>query len=554
MAKRIRCTEYALLCILCLITVSFSSILAQKRVSFNTTVPTVTDSRYEIQIIVPGSFFHGVNGITFDSKDNLYAGSVGGQSIYQVYTNTGEVKEFIGPPLGMADDLEFGPDGRIYYTSFLLGKLHRTSADGKVIALAEKLPGINSLAFNKEGRLFAAQVYMGDALYEIDLTGEKKTRKIIDKLGGLNGFDFGPDNKLYGPLVYKEAIGRIDVETGKIEIVAEGFNGIVAVNFDSKGTLYAVELTGRVLQIDLNSGEKKQIAQTKPGIDNLAFDSQDRLFISIAHKNGIYEIDKKTGEAQTVVEGKLAGASGVAVANGMDGDIVYLVDSYALKKVSQTGNLSTLKKGLICISISVSDQNLILTKWDFTGSGSVQVIDRKTNEIVKIFKGFRAPSHALMMDDGSLVVTEIASGNILRVSGADGINCTVLAEGLRAPVCLAKAGNDAAFVTEVIPGTVARINFKTGAKKIIASGLKNPEGVSMLPDGKLAVVETGKRRLVQIDPVSGAISPIAINLPVGFPAIPGLPDMSISGVAVSNSGTIYVTGDLENVLYKLVPK
>ena len=181
---------------------------------FNTTIPFVVDPRYEIQILVPGSHFHGIHGLTFDSQDNLYAGSVVGRATYYVNTNTGDVKEFIGPPKGMADDVEFGPDGRIYYTSFLAGKLRCKGADGKVTVLAEGLPGINSLAFNNEGRLFATQVFMGDALYEIDLSGQKKTRKIAEKLGGLNGFDFGPDNMLYGPLWFKGVIAKVDVETG----------------------------------------------------------------------------------------------------------------------------------------------------------------------------------------------------------------------------------------------------------------------------------------------------------------------------------------------------
>ena len=129
---------------------------------FKTTIPFVVDPQYEIQILVPGSHFHGIHGLTFDSQDNLYAGSVVGRAIYYVNTNTGDVKEFIGPPNGMADDVEFGPDGRIYYTSFLEGKLRCKGADGKVTVLAEGLPGINSLAFNNEGRLFATQVFMGD--------------------------------------------------------------------------------------------------------------------------------------------------------------------------------------------------------------------------------------------------------------------------------------------------------------------------------------------------------------------------------------------------------
>jgi outer membrane protein assembly factor BamB len=187
-------------------------------VSFKTTVPIVMDPAYRIQILVPGSYFHGIHGLTFDSQDNLYAGSVVGAAIYHVDTNTGEVEEFIGPPNGMADDLVFGPDGRIYYTSYLQGKLQSKGADGKITVLADNLMGINSLAFNKEGRLFATQVFLGDALYEIDLTGQKKTRKIAEKLGGLNGFEFGPDNMLYGPLWFKGVIAKVDVATGKVDV------------------------------------------------------------------------------------------------------------------------------------------------------------------------------------------------------------------------------------------------------------------------------------------------------------------------------------------------
>jgi DNA-binding beta-propeller fold protein YncE len=82
-----------------------------------------------------------------------------------------------------------------------------------------------------------------------------------------------------------------------------------------------------------------------------------------------------------------------------------------------------------------------------------------------------------------------------------------------------------------------------------------PEGIAVFPNGKLAVVETGTRQLLKIDPASGAMAPLVINLPVGFPSYPGgLPPYLITGVAISESGSIYVTGDMENVLYKISPK
>ncbi|KKL49344.1 hypothetical protein LCGC14_2316430 [marine sediment metagenome] len=55
---------------------------AVKAKLFQSSMPTVVDPGYKIQILVPGSYFHGIHGLTFDSQDNLYAGSVVGQSIY----------------------------------------------------------------------------------------------------------------------------------------------------------------------------------------------------------------------------------------------------------------------------------------------------------------------------------------------------------------------------------------------------------------------------------------------------------------------------------------
>lgn len=460
----------------------------------------------------------------------------------------------MAPPLGMADDLEFGPDGLIYYTSFLLGKLHCKSAEGKMIELADGLPGINSLAFNQEGRLFASQFFLGDGLCEIDLSGEKKTRMIIEKPGGLNGFDFGPDNKLYGPISSKGTIVRIDVETGKMEVVAEGFKSPTAVNFDTKGNLFVVDLPlGEVIRVDVKTGQKTLIAKVAHEIDNLAIDSKDCIFINTPSNNGIYEIDKKTGKARTVVEGKLTFPAGVAVATGVEGDIVYLTDLTSYRKADGfTGEVTTLNKEISYPSaIFANDTSVILTSYYF---GTIEVIDRMTNQSMKMLSGFEAPSHALMMDDGSLIVAEIKTGNLLRVTGEEGKERAVIAKGLAAPVYLARAGNNAVFVTEAIPGTVARININTKEKKIIASGLKMPEGICVLPDGKLIVVETGTKQLSQIDPTTGTIKPIVINLAVGLPDIPGFPHSLLTGVAVSSSGTIYVTGDIENVLYKIIPK
>jgi len=123
---------------------------------------------YNQQFLVPGSWFHGVHGIAFNKDDQLFAGSVVGQTIYRVQIDSGEVDTVIGPPDGMADDIAFADDGTMAWTAFLLGKVYVRKGNKK-IEVANGLSGPNSLAFSKDGRLFVSEVFLGDALYEIDL-------------------------------------------------------------------------------------------------------------------------------------------------------------------------------------------------------------------------------------------------------------------------------------------------------------------------------------------------------------------------------------------------
>ena len=165
---------------------------------------------YNQQILVPGSWFHGVHGLAFNKDDQLFAGSVVGQTIYRVQVDSGEVDRLVEPPIGMADDIAFAEDGSMAWTAFLLGKVYLRRGN-KTIEVANGMAGPNSLAFGKDGRLFVSEVFLGDALYEIDIKNVDKPefksiarndlRRIADKLNGLNGFEINKNDEfLYKPL------------------------------------------------------------------------------------------------------------------------------------------------------------------------------------------------------------------------------------------------------------------------------------------------------------------------------------------------------------------
>ena len=403
---------------------------------------------------------------------------------------------------------------------------------------ASGLPGINSLAYRKDGRLYATQVFLGDALYEIDTEGVKPPRKIMEKMGGLNGFEFGPDDKLYGPLWFKGQVARVDVDKGELSVVADGFKIPAAVNFDSKGNLFVVDTAlGQLVRVDTQTGAKKVAAQLKPSLDNLAIDDKDRIFVSNMADNGIQEVDPETGSAKQVIIGKLALPSGIAVVSDGAKDTIYVADLFAYRTVDgATGEVSEVARmhadGVTLeypMSATASGDNVLLSSW-FTGT--VQVIDRKTGKTRDMLHEFKAPHDAVMLGDGSILVSELGSKSLVRVTGEHGKDRHTVIGGIEGPVGMVAAGKDSVYVTEAFAGLVSKV-ATNGEKTVVARDLKMPEGIAIAPDGKLVVAEVGAKRLVSIDPQAGTVTEIVGNLPIGLPAAPGgLPTNIPTGVGV----------------------
>jgi len=526
---------------------------------FATTI-CATAETYEVTRLVPGSAFHGVHGLGVDKSGRLFAGSVAGAALYEVDLNDGTAKIAVPTPVGMADDIAFAPNGTMAWTGFLTGDLYARKGDGPIRKLASGLPGINSLAFRKDGRLYATTVFLGDTLYEIDVEGLKPPRVIMEKMGGLNGFEFGPDDRIYGPLWFKGQVARVDVDKPELTVVAEGFKVPAAVNFDSKGNLFVVDTAlGQLVRVDPKTGEKKVVAQLKPSLDNLAIDAKDRIYVSNMADNGIQEVDPATGAAKQIIIGKLALPGGIAVVSDGGRDTIHVADLFAYRTVDGlTGEVTeqarmhadgtTLEYPL---SATASGDEVMLSSW-FTGT--VQVIDRKTGKTREMLHDLKAPHDAIRLGDGSILVAELGSKSLLRVSGEHGKDRTVLIGALEGPVGLVGGAKGEVYVTEAYAGQVSKIG-SNGEKTVIARDLKMPEGLALAPDGTLVVAEVGATRLIRIDPSNGKVEEIAGNLPIGLPATPGgLPSNIPTGVGVGASGVIYFSSDVENAIYKVVKK
>lgn len=516
-------------------------------------------------VILQGAPIHGANGLAIDQQGRLIVASVMGHELVALDPATGTVLERIGPyvaevDVGGPDDVAVAPDGSICWTDTMGGFVDCLRADGSVDQqfVAE---GVNPIAFLPDGRMFVAQAFAGDALYELDPALVDPPRLVMSGSGiapwpdQLNGFDFGPDGLLYAPRPFSAQVGRIDVDAASptFEVLAEG-SVWGSVEFDSQGRLYASSpVTGEIALVDTETGEVTVIDTLGWSTDNMAFDAQDRLYASNGNDGSVMQV---LPEARELSGPGCIMPAGIAAAGRMsDGaDRLYVADFWSLPEINgasgaiESIDLNSHLGGTVTApsSVAADGEDVIVTSWF---SNVVQVWDPVNDVEIASWTDFAAPVNAIRFGE-DLVVAELGTGSIIRQS-PDGSR-SAIAEGLQAPTGLV-ATDDDLWASDWATGIVWQI-VTDGEPSMteVASGLANPEGIAIEEDGSLLVVESGIGRLTRILP-SGETVTLADGLPLGIPAPAGAPPAYVvNGVTVGESGSIYLTGDKASVVWRLV--
>jgi sugar lactone lactonase YvrE len=507
--------------------------------------------------LVAPSSFHGVHGLAVDAQGRLLAGTVVGNDLWLVDRNSGAARVFIGAPEGQADDIAIGPKGELAWTSYLQGIVrYRQNDNAPIRVLAKDLPGINSLAFDmKSGRLYASQVFLGDAMWEIDVAGAKPPRLIAKDMGGFNGFEVGPDGLLYGPLWFKGSVARMDPATGAITVINSEFKTPAAANLDGKGNLWVIDTqTGELARVDLANGRKTVVKKLATALDNLAIAPDGTIYVSNMADNAVLAFNPASGEVRTLTQGKLAVPAGLKV----EGDTLWVADIFSFREVDlKTGAVRDIHRMQASdmeypFAVGVNARQVLLTSW-FTGS--VQVLDRAGWKTAAMLHGLKAPMDAQFLPDGSIVIAEIATGSITIASGAGFKERRVLVAGLAGPVQMVVAADGKQLYVTEAAGNLLRIDLASGAKTVLADKLLLPEGLALTPWGSVVVAEAAARRLTEIDPAGGTRRTVADNLPIGLEAGPGLPPpYVVTGVAAAADGTLYFSADRNNAIYRVRPQ
>jgi sugar lactone lactonase YvrE len=502
----------------------------------------------------------GANGMFFDADNNLYVANVFGQTISLIDPESGEILDQLGRDelVFFPDDVTVGADGSLFWTDPGAGFVFRRLPGGPSFPVALGFANANPLTLSDDGRLFFAQCYVAppetNGIFEVDPDGSLVTSDIRTGDFGCasNGMDWW-DGALYSPRVFEGRVVQVDIDTGALTDVTTGWGVPVAVKFDSQGELHgANQGNGEVVHIDLGSGDRTLLAQLPFGwLDNLAFDQNDRLFVSSWTDGAVMEV-LADGSLRTVSPGGMILPLGIALI----GDTVYTGEPGALRGFDRnSGEAVSVTRSVFAIgplpfttSVAAWNDHVVLMGGL---TGEFVVWDPATDSAVF------ATTFALPVDaqpfQGDLIVTEIGTGNVVRASGPElSVRETIATTAF--PVGLA-ATEDDLYVSDGVLGVVLQIvedGQVLGGPKTVASGLLGPEGIALRWGGnRLLVVEGDTNSLKEVHLVSGKVKTIATDL--GFqPPVPGFtPTHFFNDVDVDATGAMYVNADGANVIHKL---
>jgi sugar lactone lactonase YvrE len=533
----------------------------------------------------------GANGMYFGPDDKLHLASVVSSAIMIIDTKSGAISALPAETAKLVvtpDDLAFNNEGTMCWTDITQGHVGCMEPNGDSSIRAKMTPGNNPITFSNDGRLFVGQCFFGHELYEVYLQGDKPPRLITDKLQdsadehlqcGFNGMDLGPDGKLYGPRWFKNEVTRLDVDSGEFETYVSGFEAPASVKFDAQGVLHVLDSgAGKVYSIDENLN-KTVVANLTPGLDNMAFSSDGRLFVSSYADGYVAEILAQGKHRKVTPAGlSMAGSALITARNGKpelaisdynsvrfydlgSGEEIYVVRDIIdfPNKIGNVLSIGAAQEGQLIIGSWI---NLSLKLWDVASASSLYNL---TKQDTAAMQTMIAPINAVLYM-GEIVFTDFATQSVRSVVPEKGSSISTRYsppenKGQKTPRSLPAGLNispdNSLYMTDNIGGSVLKLADKgqwLDTPVTIATGLSKPEGLHV-SEQMIYVVEVGSQQVSAINLASGEIRPVATGLNIGIPALsPQMPPtMLFSGITQDAQGRLYLPSDIGNFIYRITP-
>ncbi len=500
------------------------------------------------------SRLYSANGIRTGPDGRIYVAQVAGSQVSAVDPDTGAIETIspIGGGITGPDDLVFDDEGNLYCTEITSNRVSVLRPDGTSGIIAGDIHVANPITFH-QGHLIAGELRMGGRILELDRNGGA-SRVILEGVPMANAFEVGPDGKLYFPAQGANEIWRIGLDGGEPEIVARDLGVPDSVKFHPDGYIVSTQVgSGQVLKIDPRTGEKSVLAQLDPGLDNVTFVGK-RIFVS--HITGSVREILADGHVKQLVDKGFEWPMGIAV---NPAGTVYAADgmfSYTIQPDGTFAQAGTLFDGMypgFMRGVAASGDN----EWVVTTANGTVARWTPGQPAETLAHGFEI-AMGVALSGKAIVFADAGTGRVLSLE--DGA-VTELAASLDRPYGVAVSDAGTVYVSQPDLGRVAKVSG--GKAETVLDGLGWPEGIAIRGD-KLFVVESGAKRVTELDLATGASQVLASNLPVGTPPgvaplrLGGVGDMcgpmwSFTGIAAGADGSVYVSADAEGSVIALRP-
>ena len=408
--------------------------------------------------------------------------------------------------------------------------------------------------------------------------GEGYERTILvppSAMHGVHGLAFDRQGRLYAASLVGQSIYRIDVETARVETLVgppDGNADDVAVAPDGT-VVWTAGLTQSVMALTPD-GKLRTLARDLPGANSINFAPDGRLYLTtIFGGDALYEIDPKGVEPPRVVAEKLGGLNGFEVS----------ADGFLYGPLFFRGKI--VKVDLADGSITdVADGFAVPSAVNFASTGALFAVDNRTGEIAEIDVSTGAKRLVARLDppidnlavgaDDLLYVSNPAFNRVSTVDPRSGEVRHIVQGGLSSPggiVVVEEDGRETLLVSdfwghrsvdiqtgavkrletvEPVGGSVAIaatdeliilssiwpfsavqvVERGTGKLRGRISGLGAPYGVLPLADGRLLIADYGKGELVAI-PLDDYAARSVVAGDLSGPV----------GLAAAGSGSVYVS-------------
>ncbi len=305
--------------------------------------------------------------------------------------------------------------------------------------------------------------------------------------------------------------------------------------------------TGQVIKI--NGENQTVVAELSPGLDNFAFDKDDRLFVS-SFTDGFVKRVEPDGSLTTLLPSGMAHPGGLTVL----GDEIVVADLHGIRFYNKTTGEETLVQRSIlgvsemggAVNLASDGTNLILVSWL---DNDVRVWDPKTKTVLERYSNLAAPVAAVRYA-GEVIATEHGNHRVISMKGND------IKEHFTfgSPTGLATF-KESLYLTDRESGRIYKIgadNALLASPELIVEGLEAPEGFIVTEDGFI-VVEAAKGSVVKVNHQGEKLH--LASIPPGSPAAADAqpPSMIFNGITIDEAGTLYIAGETSRELYRIVP-